>query len=89
MSSVGLLREKTFEDAIRSRATRIEPPYRPFTELQRDPKILALNFQASLDEVRELELRAQLHRNRMQDIAEAASRMGIPTGIRGCRSGSN
>ena len=80
MTSVGLVREKTFEDAIRSKATRIDPPYRPYTELQRDPKILAFNFQASLDEVRELELRAQLHRNRMQDIAETASRMGIPTG---------
>ena len=59
MASVGFFREKTFDEIIRSKGDVIEPPYRPYTELQRDPKLMAFNFQASLDEVRELELRAQ------------------------------
>ena len=80
MASVGLFRERTFDEIIRSKRDVIEPPYRPYTELQRDPKLMAFNFQASLDEVRELELRAQMHRRRMDDIREAAAQMGIPVG---------
>lgn len=80
MASVGLFRERTFDGIIRSKGDVIEPPYRPYTELQRDPKLMAFNFQASLDEVRELELRAQMHRRRMDDIKETAAQMGIPVG---------
>ena len=80
MTSVGLHRELTFEEAIRAPGRKIEPPYRPFTELQRDPKLMAFNFRASLDEVREHELRAMLHRRRMEDIREVAARNGIPVG---------
>ena len=80
MTSVGLHRELTFEEAIRAPGRKIEPPYRPFTELQRDPKLMAFNFRASLDEVREHELRAMLHRRRMEDIREVATRNGVPVG---------
>ena len=80
MTRVGLHRELTFEEAIRAPGRKIEPPYRPFTELQRDPKLMAFNFKASLDEVREHELRAMLHRRRMEDIREVAARNGIPVG---------
>ena len=80
MTSVGLHRELTFEEAIRAPERKIEPPYRPFTELQRDPKLMALNFRASLNEVREHELRAMLHRRRMEDVREVAARNGIPVG---------
>ena len=75
MTSVGLHRELTFEEAIRAPGRKIEDPYRPFTELQRDPKLMAFNFKAFLDEVREHELRAMLHRRRMEDIREVATRM--------------
>ena len=80
MTSVGLVRDKTFNEAIRSHGTKIEPPYRPFTELQRDPKLMAFNFQTSLDEVRERGIRAIMHRRRMEDIRERAAAMGIPMG---------
>ena len=80
MTSVGLVREKTFEDIIKSKGATIEAPYRPYTELQRDPHIMVFNFRASLDEIREMELRAQMHRRRMEDIREAAARMGVPLG---------
>ena len=80
MTSVGLVRDKTFDDVIRSRGTKIEPPYRPFTELQRDPKITAFNFQAGLDAVREHEIRALVHRRRMEDIRETAASMGLAMG---------
>ena len=78
--SVALHRELTFEEAIRAPGRKIEPPYRPFTELQRDPRLMAFNFRAPLDEVGEHELRAMLHRRRMGDIREIAARNGIPAG---------
>ena len=80
MTSVGLVREKTFEDIIKSKGVTVEAPFRPFTELQHDPHVMAFNLRASLDEIREMELRAQLHRRRMEDIREAAARQGIPLG---------
>ena len=80
MTSVGLVRGKTFEDIIKSKGVTIEAPFRPYTELQHDPHIMAFNLRASLDEIREMELRAQLHRRRMEDIREAAARQGIPLG---------
>ena len=77
MASVGLIRERTFDEIIRSKGDVIEPPYRPYTELHRDPKLMAFNFQASLDEVRELELRAQMRRRRMDDITCCRPCLGL------------
>ena len=74
MTSVGLHRELRFEEAIRAPGRKIEPPYRPLTEFQRHPKLMAFNFKAPLDEVREHELRAMLHRRRVEDIREVAAR---------------
>ena len=84
MASVGLVREQTFEEAIRAPGRKIEPPYRPFTELQRDPKLMAFNFRQSLDEVREHELRAMrcaIHScERAMAVMEDFARTEIPNG---------